>query len=69
MSKCKHKNTDAGPMSGYTGSVATRHYTQEERRAHGGVSYTRTCTDCGATRRENSNGRYTEVSAWTRATK
>jgi hypothetical protein len=60
---CKHKNTTTGQHYGYSGSVATS--TDEQNpAAHGGISYTLTCTDCGATRRVNENGRHVERGPW-----
>jgi hypothetical protein len=67
VSRCKHKNTDTGEMHGFTEGVAVRHLTQQNPAAHGGVTYRRTCLDCGATRRENSNGREKEYGPWRKA--
>jgi hypothetical protein len=61
---CKHKHTREVSMHGYSGSVAVQPYTYEDRRAHGGVTFTSRCEDCGAERKENSNGRYQEFSPW-----
>lgn len=66
MSKneCKHEHTREVSMHGYSGSVAVYPYTFENRAAHGAVTFTYRCEDCGAERRENSNGRHSEVSPW-----
>lgn len=62
--KCSHARTKSGSINGYTGSVAVHPYTDENRAAHGGITYTVECLDCGARRRENTNGLAIEVSPW-----
>ena len=50
-------------MLGYTGSVAVYPYTEENRAAHGGVTYHEVCR-CGAERAVNANGLHREYSPW-----
>ena len=64
MKKCTHENTQNGEMYGFTTAVYEQPYTHEERRAHGGVTYTETCQACGMQRKVNSNGRHYEYGAW-----
>jgi hypothetical protein len=61
---CKHTATATGPETGYSNSVATPGRTDENRAAHGCITYTETCSDCGAARRVNQNQLHIEVSAW-----
>lgn len=62
--RCKHakSNITTGNMYGYTGGVAARSVDMN-RSAHGGVTYTQTCS-CGTTRKVNSNGRHYEYGTW-----
>ena len=68
--RCKHRKTKDSPERGYTGSVAIysssrgRWLTEENRAAHGGIAWTETCLDCGATRNINSNGNHVEKGPW-----
>jgi len=59
---CKHTTSTAGTHYGYVGPVSLPQY--QNPAAHGGVTYTETCNDCGATRRVNSTGRHREVGRW-----
>lgn len=69
QSKCRHRSKIDGVYRGYTSPVFTPGKTDENRGAHGAVTYTETCDACGMQRRINSNGRHTEFSAWFRAEK
>ena len=63
--KCKHTNKEqVGGDYGYTGSVAVHPYTDENRSAHGGVTWTQRCRNCGSTRNVNSNGHHEEYGPW-----
>lgn len=64
MSNCKHTKTTSGRDYGFTGPVAVEPYTYENRAAHGGITYTVTCSDCGAEKQVNSNGNHIEESPW-----
>lgn len=61
---CKHTRTTAGQTLGYSWSVAVPPYTAENRAAHGGITFTEECDDCGARRKVNQNQRHVEVSPW-----
>jgi hypothetical protein len=62
---CKHaRTTQVGPDRCYTGSVARAPYTDDNRAAHGCVTITVECRDCGARRDENRNQGYVEVGPW-----
>ncbi len=61
---CTHKQTTAGLDRPYMGSVAVHPYTEPEPRAAGGISYTETCSECGAERSVNVNGAWVEHSPW-----
>ncbi len=63
MPRCQHKHTRHSEPTGFVRSVSSRTNTQN-RAAHGGVTYTETCRDCGAHREVNSNGREDEYSDW-----
>ncbi|MCI0433319.1 MAG: hypothetical protein L0271_06690 [Gemmatimonadetes bacterium] len=64
MDKCTHEHTIAGTAGCYTHSVAAPPYTNENRAAAGGITYTETCLDCGAERPVNENGVHVEVGTW-----
>lgn len=64
MPTCKHKNTTEGTVYCFSHSVAVHPHTDENRAAHGGVTYTETCDDCGAQRQVNSNCGFEEYSPW-----
>lgn len=64
MAKCEHERTRAGDAYGYTCSVAHEPYTHENRAAHGNITYTETCLDCGAERAVNCNQVHVEFSPW-----
>ena len=64
MNKCKHKNTEQGEHWGYSGPVSQN----ENPAAHGGVSYTETCRDCGAERAVNANMFQYERGEWSEKT-
>lgn len=61
---CEHSETTVGNPRPYNGSVYTVGVTEENLCAHGNIVHTRTCSHCGARRRELINGRHQEVSAW-----
>ena len=63
---CIHRETRS-TVSSYYWPVAEPPYTAEEPRAHGGITITRECLDCGARRAENHNSLWMEVGVWTRA--
>lgn len=56
---CTHAPKGEARTVAYTGSVSR----DEERRAHGGVCHVFTCR-CGAEKRVNTNGRYSEEGPW-----
>lgn len=62
--RCPHLHTRDGNEYGYTGSVAVSPYTEENRAAHGGITYTQTCLACGAERSVNQNQWHVEYSPW-----
>ena len=47
----------------YSGSVSRHPWTEENRAAHGGITYREICA-CGASRAVNQNGRHIEVGTW-----
>lgn len=61
---CKHERTRATEPYGYQASVAVWGRTDENRAAHGGVTYTELCMDCGCARHVNANGSHHEYSPW-----
>jgi hypothetical protein len=61
---CRHTSTVESEPTGYTGPVYTPGWTEEERRAHGAITFTETCVHCYRTRRVNANGRHVEHSKW-----
>jgi hypothetical protein len=62
---CTHEITrQIGEDRCYVGPVYTRHVTDENQAAHGGIEYTQECAACGAQRVVLVNGRHDEVSAW-----
>ena len=62
--RCAHRQTVDSPPRAYAGGVANYPRTLQEPRASGGITYTQTCTRCGASRDVNANQGYREVSAW-----
>jgi len=65
MKRCRHRHTrQVGADRCYSGSVAAAG--DENRAAHGGITCTVECTDCGARRDENHNQGHAEVSPWRR---
>ena len=62
--KCQHTHTLSGRVQGYSGSVSVYPYTDENRAAHGCVTYVETCLDCRQTRAVNANGGHREYSPW-----
>lgn len=61
--KCKHTRTKDGEARGFVASVA-QHADHENPAAHGHVTYTETCLDCGAERSVNSNQGFYELGPW-----
>ncbi len=62
---CTHEHThQIGDDHCYTGSVAVEPYTDENRAAHGGITYDIECNACGARRSVNRNQSHVEVSPW-----
>lgn len=59
-----HQPVQISPDRGYNGSVAVHPYTDENRAAHGNITYTERCATCGAERRANVNGLHAEYSPW-----
>lgn len=64
MATCKHTQTVDGTDYGYTGSVAVHPYTDENRAAHGCITFSQTCRVCGAERAVNANQGHREYSPW-----
>lgn len=61
---CTHEHTTSGRDYAYTGSVAVAPYTNENRAAHGCITYTETCSACGAQRAVNANQCHYEYGTW-----
>ena len=64
MTKCQHERTTEGTHYCYVGSVAVHPYTDENRVAHGNITYTETCLLCGSERAVNENAGQHEYSTW-----
>ena len=64
MTKCQHQHITSGPERAFVGSVASEPYTEENPAAHGSITYTGTCQDCGAERSVNQNGGHCEYGTW-----
>ena len=62
--KCTHKLTTYTENKCFRHPVAKPPYTEENRAAHGGVTYMQICALCGAQRPTNENGRHVEVGPW-----
>ncbi len=62
--KCQHGETTSGAERPYITSVSVHPFTDENPRAHGWVTYTQTCDDCGAERAVNANQGHAEFSPW-----
>lgn len=60
--KCNHANHTTSTRC-YTG---TSPGTDDDRRAHGGVTHVDSCVRCGAVRYTDSNGRHSDVGRWIR---
>lgn len=56
----KHKTRETRTV-GYSHPVGPPE--RQDQRAHGGVMHLDTCS-CGAERKTNSNGRYSETTGW-----
>jgi hypothetical protein len=63
---CAHARVVHGKHYSFAVPVNTGGVTEENRAAHGGVSYDEICVECKAVRRVNRNGRHFECSAWVR---
>lgn len=61
---CRHTAVIDGAHLPFRGSVATPHVSEENRAAHGWLTYTQTCSDCRSMRDVNQNGMHFEFSAW-----
>lgn len=61
---CDHRKTIDGECRCFSHSVACHPYTEENRRAHGNVSYIETCLVCGAERSVNENQGSHEYGTW-----
>lgn len=62
---CKHERTHQyGEDRAFVFSVAVHPYTEENIAAHGGISWTEECAECGARRAVNRNQRHIETSPW-----
>lgn len=57
---CKHRNTTCGRDRCFTGPVSR----DENRAAHGNMTYTVTCDDCGAQQDVNQNQGFFERGPW-----
>lgn len=64
MSKCSHARTREGQSHAFAGGVARPPYTDENRAAHGCVTYTEVCLQCGARRSVNQNQLHHEFGVW-----
>jgi hypothetical protein len=64
MRYCKHVAVIDGEHSSYTGPVYASPVTGMNRAAHGGVTYSQTCTECKSVRMINQNGRHFEFGIW-----
>lgn len=64
MSHCKHARVSGGEHHGFVGSVAQHPHTEENQAAHGCVSYTEECLECGARRSVNQNQWHYEYGVW-----
>lgn len=62
--KCRHVAVVDGDHYTFTASVNTGGVTDENRAAHGGITYDQTCVDCRRRRRVNQNGSQFEFGAW-----
>ena len=63
--KCKHDNVTASDeIRGFSGPVYREPYTHENRAAHGGITYTQVCDDCGSERSVLQNQRFLEFGPW-----
>ena len=61
---CKHSHLKTGPDRCFSGPVRV---TDQNPAAHGNVTYTETCTDCGAERSVNVNQCHVEEGEWSGA--
>lgn len=62
---CKYEHTHQyGADRAFFSSVARHPYTEENRAAHGCISWTEECDECGARRAVNENQNHIEVSPW-----
>jgi len=61
---CTHDHTTDGEHRGFVVPVAVHPYTDENRAAHGGITYVETCDRCGARRKVNRNWWHVEVGTW-----
>lgn len=62
---CKHEHTHQyGDDRTFVFPVAVHPYTDENRAAHGGISWTEECNACGARRAVNQNQAHIEVGPW-----
>lgn len=55
MTKCQHEIADRKNERGFSGSVAAYPHSDENRAAHGCITYTEVCRNCGAERDVNQN--------------
>lgn len=60
MANCKHERTEMKSETVFQGPVAR----EENRRAHGNITRTVGCLDCGATQRSNINQMHVESGPW-----
>lgn len=59
-----HQPKQIGEVHGFSASVAVSPYTEENRAAHGSITYTEECSICGSRRQVNQNGRHFEYGPW-----
>ena len=59
---CTHTHTKSGEHYGFSAPIADA--ADQNPAAHGGVTYTETCRDCGAHREVNANGVHHEYGRW-----
>ena len=58
--KCPHTSSQVGPDYCFSGAI---YGAEEDRRAHGGITYREECA-CGARREVNANGGWYEIGPW-----
>jgi hypothetical protein len=62
--RCAHARVVEGKHYSFAVPVHTGGLTDENRAAHGGVTYEQICVDCKAVRKVNQNGDHLEFGVW-----